>query len=91
MKVNLYAIYDKITSVFDGPAPGHNDESMMRNFGEVVLKEGSKLNLHPEDFLLMRVGTWNDATGEIEPCEPVKVCTALDYVNKVTEIREANK
>lgn len=81
MIVNLYAVLDKISGVYDGPFPGKGDGMMIRQFGDQVQKEGSQLNLHPEDFVLMRLGTWNDATGEVVGYVegPEKIATGTDF------------
>lgn len=93
MIVNLYAVYDKVSGVYDGPIPGKGDAHVMRGFGDQVLKEGSPLNLHPEDYVLMRLGTWNDATGEVVGYKegPVKIAHATDYTNvvKMKEVSDA--
>ena len=65
MKVNLYAIYDRASGVYDGPFPGISDGAMIREFGDQVKNTDSKMGKHPDDFTLFRVGNWNDGTGEL--------------------------
>jgi hypothetical protein len=90
MIVNLYSVFDKVSGVHDGPVPMKGDGQATRAFGDQVRKEGSPLNLHPEDFVLMRLGTWNDATGEVVGYEagPQKIASATDF-NNVVKIEEA--
>ena len=92
MIVNLYAVLDKVSGVYDGPHPGKGDGEMIRNFGDHVRKEGTQINMHPEDFVLVRLGTWDDARGEVVGYleGPEKIATGTDFIgSNVTEIKHA--
>ena len=65
MKVNLYAIFDSASGIYDGPVPGHSDGQMIRSFSDFAVSDEHKIGQHPEDYTLFRVGTWNDGTGEL--------------------------
>ena len=65
MKVNLYAVYDRASGVYDGPIPGHSDGAMIRNFSDMACNAEHQIGKHPEDYTLFKVGTWNDGTGEL--------------------------
>ena len=65
MKVNLYAVFDSDSGVYDGPFPGQSDNLMIRKFGDMVKNKDSDVGKHPECFTLFKVGTWNDGTAEL--------------------------
>jgi len=65
MKVNMYAIFDRASGIYDGPHPGRADGEIIRNFSQMCLNADSAIGKAPEDFTLFKVGTWNDGTGEV--------------------------
>lgn len=57
---NVYAIYDtKLEAYFD-PIFARTHGEAIRMFETAVVKEGSELNMHAEDYTLFFVGEWND-------------------------------
>ena len=73
MKVDLYAVFDRASGIYDGPIPGRADGEMIRNFKHMCGNKESKISQSPEDYTLFKVGKWNDGTGEVEPLVPVKL------------------
>ena len=62
MIVNLYAVYDRCSGVYDGPIPGQSDGQMIRRFSDMAVGD-TEIGKHPEDYTLFRVGSWNDGNG----------------------------
>lgn len=77
MKVNLYAIFDSASCVYDGPAPAHNDGVALRDFDNIARNPETKVGMNPEYFSLWRVGTWDDSKGE--PSNENKECLAYAH------------
>ena len=74
MKLSMYSIYDTIAEVFNKPFTSHNDADASRAFTQSLENnEATK-----EDYVLYRVADWNDATGEIIGCIPMKVMSGFD-------------
>ena len=91
MKLSMYSIYDTIAEVFHKPFTSHNDADASRAFTQAIdNNEATK-----EDYVLYRVADWNDATGEITACLPMKVMSGFDIKAEYTmaeherNIREA--
>ena len=86
MKVGLYAVLDNCTGVYDGPVPAHNDATAMRNFAHMAQNPEGPIGKNPSDFSLWWVGTYNDATGEIDP--QIKKCLlhAIDVITPNNEV-----
>ena len=75
MKLGLYSIYDTIAEVFNKPYTAHNDADAKRAF-EQSFKSGEKAN--KDDYVMYKVATWNDATGDVEPILPEKMLSGFD-------------
>lgn len=62
----LYAVKDN-TIGFETAYCMPNNASAIRQFGDIVKKEGTRYNVHPEDYDLYYLGDFDDNTGEIKP------------------------
>ena len=80
MIVNLYAIFDRASGIYDGPLPGHSDAHIMRKFGDLAKNPDSDVGKHPGDFTLFRVGTWNDGTGKLVDTVTEKIVNGLEIL-----------
>ena len=86
MLVNLYAIYDVCSGIYDGPFPGVADGAVLRDFTDMCKKKDSKMGTHPEDFTLFKVGTWNDGTGEVVDLLTEKLMNGIEAVSTSGEL-----
>lgn len=84
MKINLYAVYDRCSGIYDGPVPGQTDAAVMRDFVALCTKENSKIAQSPEDYTLFRVGTWNDGTAEVEDVVAEKLINGAEALAQRT-------
>ena len=75
MKTIMYSIYDTIAEVFNKPFTDHNDASASRSFTQSFLSQEKS---NKEDYVLYRIAEYNDSTGEISPCLPMKVMSGFD-------------
>ena len=77
MRLGMYCIYDKMTG-YTVPSYQQNDEQAARAFAyDLNSVDMSLLKANPEDFQLECVGYFDTDTGEIEPCNPAVICTAV--------------
>lgn len=83
---NLYAIFDTCSGVYDGPAPGTNDETMIRSFTDLALNADHPIGRHPEHYNLIKVGRWDDATGEVVDFQNTTLRTGLEAVAQARKI-----
>ena len=79
-KKNLYAVIDTATGIYDGPIPGHSDAQMARSFSDMAINADHPIGQHPEHYALVKVGVWNDGTGELEDYQNFTVITGLEAV-----------
>ena len=75
MKMSMFAIYDTVAEVFNKPFTDHNEGSASRAFTQSLLEHDAK---NKNDYVLYKVGEWNDASGEITPQAPMKVISGFD-------------
>lgn len=79
MKQRIYSIYDTKLQAFFSPFTAQNDEVAKRNFESLANDEQSRIAMHPSDYQLINVGTWNDATGIVEPDDHKNLGFASEY------------
>lgn len=77
---NLYAVIDTATGIYDGPFPLESDAIAIRGFSDQVANAESTIGKHPKDFAIVKVGTWNVATGEVKDMQNTTVITGLEAV-----------
>ena len=90
MKKNLYAVIDTASGVYDGPIPGQSDGQMMRSFSDMAVNAEHPIGQHPEDYSLIKVGTWNDGTGEVEDVQNITMITGLEAVANSRQVKEGS-
>ena len=73
MILQLVAVFDRASGVYDGPIPVKQLAQAIRQFKDMARNEQSPIAKHPEDYTLMHVGTWNDSEGVVESKIPVKL------------------
>lgn len=85
MKFGLYSIRDNKTDVFGTPFTSHNNGSAIRTFGDVAADPQTNINKHPEDFVLIRVGSWDDDSGQATYEPHITLSHATDFQHAITE------
>lgn len=73
-----YSVYDSAANAYLPPFFIHSEKMAMRSFQDAVNDQSHQFNKHPEDYILHRIGTFDDVTGQLDPCIPVKVMSALE-------------
>lgn len=82
MKSGLFSVRDSATQVYQNIFQAPTNQSAMRSFGDLALDPDTNVYKHPEDFILYRIGTWDDDTGTVTGEEPIKLAHAQDYHGK---------
>lgn len=80
----------KMFSVYDKKAEGYKPAFCVqsigeaeRAFGDACMKEGTDLQLHPEDYQLWLVGNFDEFSGEVTP-ERTHVCNGISRFEQVS-------
>lgn len=79
MKIYIVAIRDAAAQAYMQPGYAHALGHAIRDFADAVNKEGTPLNAHPHDYSLCVLGSWDDSTGKIEPCEPRTIAEGIQH------------
>ncbi len=64
MLLEVVSIYDLKLQAYSQPSVVPTTGVALRSFTDQVNASGSHLGAHPEDYSLVRLGTFNDVTGE---------------------------
>lgn len=67
MMQNIYTVRDSKAEAFLTPWFMANDQMAIRTFATSVNDQNHMFHHNPEDFTLVRLGTYDDASGVIEP------------------------
>lgn len=82
MILGMYAIYDKMVGYMI-PSFCQNDQLAIRNFEiDITAPEARAINVHPEDFNLQKIGTYDTETGVLLPTTPTILVDAGSFVRK---------
>lgn len=79
MKLNMYAIRD-VKSTWLIPSVEQNDQVAIRNFRHACLAAESVLHTHPDDFVLYRIGSYDNLIGAVVSEEPVRLVSGLEVL-----------
>lgn len=82
MKMLMCSVFDKGVSAYMQPFFCRTNAEAIRSFSDAVGKSDTPFCTHPEDYVLMHVGVWDDEKGDLASLAsgPVKLITALECV-----------
>lgn len=79
MKQPLIAVYDKKLGLYDAPFTVRHPGEAQRQFLDVCQQKDSRFGMHPEDYELYELGTYDMATGHVEHISPFKhLCNGVN-------------
>ncbi len=90
---NIYAIRDLKTN-YGNPVCDINDEAAKRGFMMAVEYGQNELSKMPQDFELVKIGAFDEDTGEIIPCMMEIIITGfecLQIINSRKDNSDAEK
>lgn len=85
MICNMYAIFDTKADMYNQPFMFTTNGQAIRAFSDLACDTNSFISKHPDDYRLYRIGTFDDATGLLEPCRPEPLGMATEYIPKRVE------
>lgn len=75
----IVAIYDRGTESYGPPMVVNRRGEAIRSLKDALTDPNSAIARHPKDYDLYQIGTYNDQTGVIEPCQHEMVARAEDH------------
>lgn len=85
MKLNAYSIYDRKALQYHAPFFTHTDGSALRAFSDLANDMQTNIGRHPGDYVLYRVGQYEDSSAVLLGHEPAHVADALSLLH--TEVK----
>lgn len=67
MILNAYAIYDRKGLVYHPPFYASQDGQAVRSLQDLVADPNTTIGRHPADYVLYRVGGYDDQSGQLLP------------------------
>lgn len=83
MIYKVYNIFDAKLEAYMLPQCRRSRGEVLREFSDAV-NDGNPdngISKHPEDFILFETGEFDDQTGLVNPCTPVSLGCAIEFVN----------
>lgn len=91
MNLHAYSIYDRKALQYHPPFFAAADGSAARTFQDLANDPQTTIGRHPSDYVLYRVGGWDDATGILSvDLPPQHVVDALSLVRAQPALFPAN-
>jgi len=82
MKVQLYAIFDTCSGIYEKPFISTADDVVKRQFQDLAIAADSPVSKHPEHYSLWRLGNFDDNTGKIIDEKNECLWTALEAISQ---------
>lgn len=80
MKTQIYSIFDLASATYQKPIFARADGEIMREFQNICTDKEHPCGQHPEDYSLIRLGSFNDQNGVVKNEENECLCTGLETV-----------
>lgn len=78
----IYTVRDAKAECYLPPFTMRTNAEAMRAFADSVVKAGTTIHDHPEDFFLYRVGRFSQVSGEVILEAPISLCNGTDYIDR---------
>ncbi len=91
MKLQLYAIFDTASGIYDKMVFARADGEVTREFQDLVTKADHPYAQHPEDYTLFRLASYDNLTGKITDEANECLATGLELVALSRNIKSDNE
>ncbi len=86
MKLNIYSIFDTASGLYSRPFFTQSDPEAMRSFEDISADADHPIGKHPEDYMLFRLGIFDDTKGKLVDEQNECLVTALECIAKARQI-----
>lgn len=66
MILGVYSVLDKAVNAYLTPFYARSDAEAVRSFSDACMDVKHQFCMHPHDYALYRIGSYNDMAGEFE-------------------------
>lgn len=74
MKTNMYVIFDNKAKIYNKPFFQINDDVALRSAMDLLTDQNTEISRHPHDYIMFKIGTYDDTTAQIQIDELVSIC-----------------
>jgi len=85
MIYNAYALLDVKTGLYSMPWFFPHDATAFRTVNEVASSKENTVGRYPTDYVLYKVGLFDDNTGHVSPLSPVNMGTAASILASMSD------
>lgn len=71
MILNAYSVFDRKALQYHPPFFASTDGAASRSFMDLANDANTTIGRHPADYVLFRIGTYDDQKGEMIPISPL--------------------
>lgn len=79
MKFSVYSMRDSVSGLYNSPTFEQNDAVAYRSFKYAVNNNGF-ITFNAHDVDLFKLGDFDNETGELIPCTPVKIADGVSVL-----------
>ncbi len=90
MKVQVYAIYDSCSGLYEKPFFHTADDVVRREFQDVCIAADHPINKHPEHYSLWRLGNFDNLTGKIVDEQNECLWQAIEAISQAQNVNRDN-
>lgn len=80
MRLHVFSVFDKAVQAYLQPFYARSAGEAIRSFAELANDVGTNVARHPADFVLYRLGEFDDNSGFFECGEPQRIVGAHEVV-----------
>lgn len=77
---NIYSMYDTAVKAYMQPIFADATGGLIRELTDLLKNQDHAFTKHPEDYTLFQIGTYDEKTAEIIPCNPTKIIGMWELV-----------
>lgn len=89
MITRAYSIFDTKSLIFGTPWFQPTDGAATRMVEDLVNDPQTRIHAHPADYVLYCIGSYDDARGRMEPCDPlIHIIDAVALVRRDIELQQ---
>lgn len=83
MIMQIFSVLDKAASAFLPPFYSRTKGEALRSFGDALTDEKHAFTTHPDDYVLYRLGEFDDNSGIMACGEPERIVSAREMLPSV--------
>ncbi len=86
MKVQIYAIFDTCSGIYEKPFFHTADDQVRREFQDVATTADHPINRHPEHYSVWRLGALDNLTGKVTNEQNECLWNAVEAISQSQQI-----